>query len=859
MSLQVAKFDSGVTGNLADKFSFSRPHATRDPLGNDVSANEPRYDRARGIADAAPFADLTASPVASADDDQAFGGYDADGQTPMMVLHAKTSQRLRIVKGDDWSTVFSQNMVDGSGSADMMRGAVSGYRFPLVTGIVAHGLILTLCVRINTSTGSTESVAIVWSGDDGANWQVQQDTEGNNGLPDHEVGNVNGRGADFSLQNYWIEPGTDPTNPLAIWVAWCAYYPGPNKLGGQSAMFRCTRDSVGGSWTVKDSRLMWSTDSNDDPDHHYHVAYPVVDLSRNLIGCVTAVGDVADDNRLSFAYIDDAADPDDYLTNTIKINDAYCGDRDVNVTGRLAGPQPTGFAPTGTTGEAFAATDVGQNYIYKVLAPRAGATLSSTKVGLEAVYGHSRLRPEVFHIICREPGHGRGYLAGGRDLDGNRKRLIYSEDGEAWDEVMIPEGTDAPFRVEVAWYGRTPCLLMQDGLHTFRLPRIRKARPMLLGPGKHNYAGGNWSQYTNVRGISSGNSVTKVSANGSGNYEYPTGHERAGEELPMQPPHPTAPVYHVEGSGEYLNCGDWLVTLNGGGLTGTRWNGMLVAVFPLQDRQGWQLFDYSGSQRPAMEFSFADFEENQRWRMIHYGWRNVVDNYYGILRINSRGPDGFGLGPQECFIQILGCWPEGSSNAFGGHVPYPIPENTDASGDPEKASIDGVALGATWSVRGGFGMLDIEPDQHDGFDTTAYPLTIYADANNYVEVSINTDNTLTLNVVSGGVSTTASTSALRLHSDASVRIAVTRLGNGSTELRATALGETVTATAASEITASNVDIRLSNNDQTDVPGIRVFDVMVEDGRQLTSSQRERLTEYGTWFDQRESPRRLETV
>jgi len=845
MTLRTLRFDGDVHGDLASSWSFARAAATRDGLGQEVSSDEPAYAKPKlRHRWKTPSTPITGSFGQS----RIAGGFDIDGVTPLSVHRSNNNKEVYIYRGYDWTVQNSFTpTVDGqtASALDFLQGSgPDNTRFApqslSTTGVVVcYGTIFVLVQRIESDV--VQGIALIASTDYGQSWSVVEDTDGNQTFPALEPSADNGRGQIFTLQSPFPVEGTPPVDPpLELWLPFVDYTNDVgtgNKVGGQVGVVRLHRASSANHWTIDSARLVREYDTNFDSDQHVHSAGVIDRTSSGYILIASAWGDSTDDNRIELHKISlTGNDRSTYTTGAVTHNTTFHGTRDQDQSEKGSyGHQFVGCAPGPQEGELLLGGDEMSNPIVIMLAPD-GDGMSENARFRHAWGGQLGNINAInsFYIVPKLPHLRKEYVA---EIESGMSGSLYSPDGEHWVQLS---GLRLP-----TWHGSEIAIEESSGIYASRVPETVIQRPLMIAPGSTQLNNG---EYNSQSGPDGNNTRSTITRNGNGKFEFPAGHPRAGEELPEQPPTTADELLHcqvvdTDGLGQIR-----LSTFDG---TNRGDGDLIVCLMALEHGGGGAAFRVSpgGGGGNAVE---AITVETETWYQAH-----VFDdtNLGGIVGMTINGASGSDYVPSEFLLGVVNVHENGATE----EPAYPMPTTSSSTGTshPDQiAKISGISVGDTWTVAA-FAQRPEQPWTLGALSDVPL-ISIVEDSSNYVTVTVDSsggDITATLDVTTGGTSTTATTSAAGEWSpDCMVSAVVSRLPNGSTELRLVGNDTTiVSATVADEITGTSVDVKCCNDDETTVGRFDFWQLVVEDTRALSSAQKDRLAFGERWRDSSEVP------
>jgi len=857
MTIRTCKYDNGRFGSLASHATYSRNTVAKDDLGVEQPADTPLYARRMARADFRSGTNV--KTLGSGANHSLIAGYDLDGKTGLGVSTEPNNAKLWSFTGDSYTDqLTAREHKDGNGDIDLLEGSGPDHtRFELNyssnAGVVCYGTIFVLAERYfdtnqdpNNRSWEVRGHALLYSQDHGETWTIVNNGNGNATFPDNEAGE--NRLNHFSLQSWYPIEGT-PANdpPLEVWLVWGDYeFSGS---GGQVGLTRLTRSAADEHWTVGEARLVYELTGDADVKH-VHSCYMVDRRSSGYLLVFSAWGDTPNGNQVLAHKIElTNNDPSQYTTGSVTTNtvDGSPAHQTTQGTGRI-GNQWVGCCPGPGEGEAIVGGDEGVDVIMRALDDGGDYQSSDDYLEFERVWGvkpfwFGSSSKNCFRARCHKP-HLRsgGWIAGTQP---NERSLVYSLDGYDWQQITHDRGGGAG-NTE-SWYADR--IVYQDATNIYELPApsVVSQRPMMLRPSFQQYlTGGPSTDWTQQNAPSGSNTVSFLDTNSNGNYEYPAGHPKAGQELPVQPP-TYGPVLHVVADGSNTDCGGWRVSAqqdNSGDASGTL--GFVYAVLPLKDSANLLV------SKPSATVYKGVYDKRQ-WSL---GWNEGSDANFGdffatALEVTS---DEDGPAPQEFLFCIVGAT---TKQAIGL---YAAPTNTTDGGQAMPATaekISGVSVGDQWALRCSLQLT--ESMGNALFSPTL--LTIEEDSNNYITVSAISGGQLQLDVVVGGSSNTVdTTTGVWADTADPLTLVVSRLGNGSTEVRISNGGDSIeTLTVAAEITGSTIDFRPMNQAGDDAPPLNLLDFVLSDDSALSSAQRDRLATNRTYHEFAESPRQLETA
>ncbi len=479
---QSAIFDNGVTGTLP--FQFSRNNPSVDPQGIVVGPGVPRYGDETLLSEintwSEAYADVGLSKILGS-------GWDHDGVTPLAILWDQSALRMQFLRGDDFTLVNSLNLNTGSG--DLLKGTVAGYRYIPQHAVIHEGLAVVMCQRERRS-GSTwivEGVSFAYTQDFGQSFTRVEQVGGGFDVPAIAGGVTDGmqRARSWSFANAFPEQSAG--DRLGAWFPWADYLQqAGSPKGGQIGLFRARRPEIGEQWVVEANKLVYETwRLGDSGGYHAHTAGMFVD------GMVSFWGDVSYRNQL-VRHV--AEDLENYSTTTWTHQEAFQGGwSPTNAKVYLLGNQAVAAAPAQEFGKFLVAGDEQAESIMKVERPielggkAVISTLRGSFPGASSGSGYAgRLSIWLQYI------RGVGYIS--KEYSSqvqNADALHFSVNGEDWGS-LLNLGNSEPYI-----YGKKIIVLHEGKLQALELPRASETSaqaPLLLNPGGLNLATVNWTQ-----------------------------------------------------------------------------------------------------------------------------------------------------------------------------------------------------------------------------------------------------------------------------------------------------------------------------------------------------------------------------
>ena len=775
-SIQQVRFNNGISGSNA--FSFARNSATRDGLGEPVEANQPRFDRLTAYS-TRHVGDEDQLLIASTSSNLLWvTGPDYDDTNDRGFLFEYSSNKIKVY--DSSKTVLADHSYAAHGF-DLMKGTISGKTFIPSAGVFCHGALVVVCRR--KSGASDEGIALLLSTDYGASFSVIQDGSGNNTFPNLQSGQT--RGTFFCLQNVF-ELSSDKTS---FSVVWTDYLQNPGADGGQTGYAEFRRTAGQNDWSSPGARLVFEVDG--EPSH-FHCAGCA--KHNGKIYVVTSVGDTTDDN---YAALHVLTDSDNYMTCSIEENRNFHGARNEDVNGLgTKGHQFTSIALGSEPMSFIVGSDFDNEVITEITIPT-GQTTANTFAQVKHLWGIRS--SENFNVV--KSYRGNHYISGDRKSGASENFLMYSGDGVHWFEIMKRTSGGVPF---ASFFGKWVTHVKPgEGIRAFPIPSVKTTRPLLIGRGSTNRVGA-WSQWT---GPESGCSLTKLVPNGNGKYEYPTGHVKAGQELPSQPQSMTE-VWWAQSDGTNDDIGRYFLSPNSPSdlaLDGS----VIFEVFSLENA-GAELrvmFDEGNSNVQVNSLP------TECWIAYHVNG-DVRANARPTTRIQSRS--GTSTKPSSVLVTI----PEHSVGLSSGGIP------TAALSTSEDEVADFPAtLVNNWKFDGYFGIPYF--GQIDNSETNQI-VSIVKDANNHIEVARTAVDTIRLTVTVDSVATSATGTFRLTQSSFGTSFAVEIYPQGNDTIAVIRGVEKTTITVNSQIVPGDVDVNLSaNHDHSEIGIHQVFEAQVQ--------------------------------
>ncbi|MDZ4656719.1 MAG: hypothetical protein SH868_03975 [Bythopirellula sp.] len=542
---QSAIFDNGVTGTLP--FLFTRNAQTVDPQGTVVPPGIPRFGDETLLSEinswSEAYADVGLSEILGT-------GWDHDGQTPLAILWDRTTLRMQFLRGEDFTLANTLNLNTGSG--DLLKGTVAGYRYIAQHAVIHEGLVVVMCQRERRSgnTWITEGVSFAYTQDLGQTFARVDQVGGGFDVPAIAGGVTDGmqRARSWSFANAFPEQSTG--DMLGAWFPWADYLQqSGSPQGGQIGVFRARRAAIGEEWVVEANKLVYETWRLDDSGgYHAHTAGMFVD------GMASFWGDVSYRNQM-VRHV--AADLENYTTTTWTHQEAFHGGwSPSNAQVHLLGNQAVAAAPGQEFGEILVAGDEQAESIMKVERPEElgdKALISNLRGSFSGVTSGSgyagRLSIWLQHL------RGVGYISKEYESQAdNIDALHFSVNGEDWGS-LLNLGNSEPYL-----YGNQVIVLNTGKLYSLELPRKSETSaqaPLLLNPGGFNLATVDWTQ---TSAPAPGNALRRVSYVG-GQYVYADNSQPLDVQPTGAPPVVNGmPMWEVTSDGSSRAQGEWDIT-----------------------------------------------------------------------------------------------------------------------------------------------------------------------------------------------------------------------------------------------------------------------------------------------------------
>ncbi|MEA5486613.1 hypothetical protein VB775_07270 [Pseudanabaena sp. CCNP1317] len=482
-------FDGEFRSRGGLTFSFSRATEAKDPEGNSVGVDEPRFGRPRLLAPT-PIPETVRQ---TSNRTLLLGsGLDHDGVTPLLIVSEGNRRYLDVFWVADDALLEAETTGEGrvrtvmvrpgGGSViDLMRGAVEGRAFSPKAGTICHGLLVLMCeVSHETEVdGATVwlpgSVALVISADRGETWQVVYEE------PVDQLGNDRVR--EWSLQNWW--PLVRGEAPTEAWFAGADYRHqagagGEPPLGGAVYVFRATRAQVGAPWVVEP--VVRPIIITDGPNSHVHAA-GVMPFGNGGIRVFAGIGDSLTYQRIVSATLEDASSYD--TAQDWDYKDDYHGSfgtRGLQFVGCAPGPDPY---------KAILGSDENGDQIVMLQAD----DNAGSRADLRHLYGFGLTNAtgsRNFVIRTPTPELGGPYVSnfepGNSTLAASAKRLQFSPDGERWAEAWCPATAAMPSAAVHGNHIYVDSRVNSTGIRRIPVPETLEIRPLLLSSGVENKA-----------------------------------------------------------------------------------------------------------------------------------------------------------------------------------------------------------------------------------------------------------------------------------------------------------------------------------------------------------------------------------
>lgn len=498
MSTKKLYFNNAPNGDLAVNVTCER--ARRDPLGNVVAANQPRYGAPSAYAEPVAWTKHIASvsairPLAT--------GFDLDSQSSLTWLWNGGNNQLTIYRDD---VLVTTRTIAGTAGLDLIAGTdleESGKRFLPYAGTIVDGAVIVACERMDAVNG-VEGVSLVrlQPTSNGANdWFASGNVTKVDFAPLGGDGTYYGarRGREWAMPDKgWSVPGVD--HRLVRVVTWTDYMikgGGVESYGGQVFAQALWRDAIGDPWTYGTPVLLWDGVIEDgaQASRHYHCAGFVWHDDKHA-SVVWHQGDSpANSNVRRVILTHEDGDIVRHLDQaTIAIDDDLSGTTDLGDASR-GGAQPIGMVQGRVPGEIFTSSDESSDpAIGYYTLPNWDET--GKKIQIHRLFGSPYGGTESAHncfCICAADiggpwaGSFRPASAAPGQTNNASWRVWYSRDGR---NAAVFASHPTTGSAEWMRFDSPRRLILEnrlgDGVYRCDVPKIVTRRPLLVGRGGTN-------------------------------------------------------------------------------------------------------------------------------------------------------------------------------------------------------------------------------------------------------------------------------------------------------------------------------------------------------------------------------------
>jgi len=763
--------------------TFSRAVTTLDQDGNEVAENVIRTGKPIYYMPTLSWSTLMAIP--GTDASFRSSGVDHDGVTPLTVWYKASSNTHYFYRG---TTLVTTLVGD-----DLMEGTEAS-TYKATPGIfIYNGAIIFQCER--HEGGVIKGVGLVVSQDCGLTFSIIEKVGG--GEIEEIAGDVSSgkaRGHRWSLCGAFpaIE-GSELTSVFVPWADYIAKVDSPQ--GGQIGVFKMTRSSTTGTWTIHPNREIyqyWEVGASGNGTHAHTAALCAE-------GLISHHGDVGYRNR-TFIHLLDLTD---YENATIDTHEVYGGYSNTNTVYREAA-QPVGAIPSNVFGRHFAAGDESSPAVGEYRWDNENDCLRIKTVG-----------EEIRNSIAGTTWDSANYLV---SYHVGTKKLItpfYSPDGVKW--ARTPGS--------LRFYGSTHFLRANSGnVEIAKIPSIETIYPVCINPGGKNVL----DQFTQISAPGAGVTVEDVYWDSEMELFKKTVGDTALDPQPPKGPFFEQTIFKLfstSGSrtagGYTLSSANLNITKNKAfdvwGFNLARVNGLTVDI-----GVGFSLTYQCGTTNRVDTENGSITADNETWIDFSEICNDPSSRETAAARWNGfLGPSSSNTYPDRKTLVAF----KGISETDS--VSYPIKPGIITDMPDEKLEFQ-LTSSPTWSWNGVFyypqsckGVVDAT----NGYSRVF--CTLYQDATNHIEISARTTTTIRFAVTIGGSTTNHDVSVgtgyspaglywgdvieLFVKTDGDNMVLYAKVGYDSTFTTATTTGK-----------ISPVSARISNKDKTEVQDIRVL-------------------------------------
>lgn len=612
-------------------------------------------------------------------------GVGHDNQSPVAIGKRNNNGTLLIYESGLAAESSSLDILRDS-HPDILKGQAdedASYYYNPGAGAVIHGLCVAVCEKMAYADDDTEAIAVVTSQDEYTTATLLGDGDELNGDGTYHgwdrvrewsiswsytSGNPNGAPTDVvvCIADYILDSGETPTKP-----------------GGQVYLFRATRASATGTWTVQPLVKVFELVA---ANTHCH---GVIWINGRLY---SLWGDTSSINCIRCHVPDDGID--NYTTTTWTTTIVHGG---VGTEG-AAGFQGVGLVQMDA--DRFLATgDVDGAGIVIVETNSEDTSVKLTPVAGQQFGNMDEIDGLFIHGQPAGPYVAKVRPTADSSLSADLSRVYYSEDGENWCTVGKGDAADSTYNPFM--YGSQIGMASGTSMKYMPSPSVKPRTPLLLGPGHENIMRSGGFGIQNIGGTNTSALVAKSS---------------------VSPTAPTADaqIFHMVGDGSNLNLGQ--LAIADSVPTGDK-----TIVAYMKASEGFMAYGRARITDGSNFTSWFGFSipSDQKWHpVIFRGDNGAVSPYNLRLQVQTDTTKR----DADFYIAIGG--------VYDGDVfpTYNVAAGT--TGDGSTLNAD-KALAATWTVAAD---LKIPPGWDSSLSGTFPLLTVYKDADNWQTIGVDTAN-----------------------------------------------------------------------------------------------------------------------
>lgn len=783
--------------NLAlKKYSFARDIDTLGVDGLPVGSNLPRFSKRKAVAGRPVWTDTGIDVGTATSNFILAAGMAHDGETPIVITLDGASQIYRFWTGETLTQSASVTFAQWA----TLLSAPANHTYVVAHFRVHHGLIIAALERKISNV--VDGVTLAVSQDLGVTWAYVP-VQGVTPSATVSAGDVPRAPltGELPLANViarWsisVFPVKGIRDIREMRFTWCDYQSKAANPGGyQIGAFVASRTSDTGNWTIRNNRLIGEVEIAGQSGFHGHAT------SADDAGMVVVCGDVGYRNRFD-RYVFDWAT---YETATITTQTEWYGESDFTDTFRASVPQPTSACPWGDGGSVWSSDgdDALVTYIGGTKQATDKAVVGAAdRRSVRRLNGYPSTSPSTDTNTNQLPLHLRCVSAKDQTVwaGGSRFAPSLSLDGQHMARMMdvdtsqvITDGKNL-YRLDVANLLKSP------------IPAFKHVTPLKASPGQANFVDNTWVQHAAPGGT---NTVVQVYYDGR-TWRY-SSDDAALVPQPKELPQCYGPFYEITCTATSINAGQHRIGGEGNTFdTGVQSN-FLAFIQPLGNESATMEFQpyylNPGVQISTGGITYWEVSPNDGWSECPLMWnRAALSTSRAVVQWTARNSS-----KQVKARFLIGL----QLNAVNIESPYPIRPRTTTAPPDEIVQVPLAVTGTPWTV----GCMIHLPQETPMYGVQRKFFTLFADANNYIEVT-EESTTTQIKLVKNGTTTdnvTISTDDLPgLHRGDHVYILFSNNGTAITVHLATPAGSH-SLTLSDTLGATPVRIHNGNVDQSSI-------------------------------------------